>query len=609
MNLHRSLKKSIAAYLALAMLTVPLSGCSRTATTGGLSGRGVIGDFLVGGFYGGAMGGFLRPEEPLPDGAIVLELPRPNDLRLTTELVGMDALRYYTHARIATEKLSRMNAQNSKPEEYAKLLKETAELWKLADHFADMANQFAKHLSKEEKKPGYKPLAMIDRSPFGKDIFFSVAYAREGTDADEARHRPMTGEERRDMEAHPDWAEGIMNTYKQFPAGRGIEGLSHHLGVDAKEANRQFQKAVSVLDQDKVFGIPTGMSSQTAGNLYNVGAKTAMTTRVACKTALLVGGAILTGGATGTAATVGVVNTLASGADLVIEVSNTALELLTDKTDPTLDKIQQYTSSIAAITSLGTLITSYSDFAVKGEKAVEATHKALQGAGLQNTKGLLDQFDKGGSGISLLADTASWSVDRGLELSDGKILGFNVIRQDGKTAIVPGDMGQGVYGPPTPLDQLAEKELNTLYAPNEAEARAEAIRELTKIVEALEKQKHEALQQAAEQAKKETEALTLYTPEKLAGTYVLTSQREIVIDERETVTYVTQLTVSPGAGGQITMTDNTGDSFTVVVDPKTGQGSSDGLAAGMVFTATGGGGYTFHYTDHKTGTSATWRKQ
>ena len=621
MRFPRSLRKTIAASLAFTMLAIPLAGCSRTVTTGGLTGKGILGDFLVGGLYGGVFGGFMRPGQPLPEGAFVVDLPRPNDLRLTVELVGMDAMRYYTHARIATEKLSRMNAQNSKPEEYAKLLKETAELWKLADHFADMARQFAKHLSKEEKKPDYKPLAMIDKSPFGADIFFSVAYAREGTDADEERHRPMTGEERKDMEAHPDWAEGIMNTYKQFPAGRGIEGLSHHLGVDAKEANRQFQQAVSVLDQDKVFGIPTGMSSQTAGNLYNVGAKTAMVTKTGCQVILCVGGMILSGGALATTAglakqTVIVANMAASFADTSADIANTGHELIYDKEDKELAEIKKTTGIISAVTSGVTIVTSFGDFALRGKDAVENTHKALEAANVgeyglfnkfMNTSGVLDKYNIGGEGVSAIFDSVIWSGERVNDfVSDGEILGFKVIGgDDGKPVFVPTAIPKETARPPMPIDQVSGGTVDLWMTTEQAKNRQDAVNELLKAIEQLEQEQHELLQKEAAQAQKETEALTLYTPEKIAGTYVLTSQREIVINEKTTIEYVTQITVSPSASGQITMTDNDGDSYTGVVDPKTGQCSIEG----MVFTATGGDRYTLHYADSEDGTTATWQKQ
>ena len=156
MRFSRSLRKAIATSLAFSMLTVPLAGCSRTATTGGFSGRGILGDFLIGGFYGGFLGGFLCPGEELPEGAFKVALPRPNDERLLVEVVGMDAVRYYTHARIATEKLSRMNKENSTPEQYAKLLRETAELWQYADDFANAAQTLAKRLEEKEKKAGYQ---------------------------------------------------------------------------------------------------------------------------------------------------------------------------------------------------------------------------------------------------------------------------------------------------------------------------------------------------------------------------------------------------------------------------------------------------------------------
>ena len=616
----KALRKEIALFLALTMLTVPLAGCSRTVTKGGLSGRGAVGDFLVGGLYGGVFGGFMRPGQPLPEGAFVVELPRPNDLRLTVELVGMDAMRYYTHARIATEKLSRMNAQNSKPEEYAKLLKETAELWKLADHFADMARQFAKHLSKEEKKPDYKPLAMIDKSPFGADIFFSVAYAREGTDADEERHRPMTGEERAAMEMHPDWAQGIVDAYKQYPAGKGIEGIADELGVDAKEANRKFQKAVSVLDQEKVFGIPTGMSNQTAGNLYNVGAKTAMVTKTGCQVILCVGGMILSGGALAATAglakqTVIVTNMAASFADTSVDIANTGHVLIYDKEDKELAEIKKTTGIISAVTSGVTLVTSFGDFALCGKDAVENTHKALEAANVgeyglfnkyMNTSGVLDKYNIGGEGISAILDSAIWTGERIQDFAqDGEVLGFNVIGgDDGKPVFMPTAIPKGNVSPPIPIDQVADGTVDLLLTKEQAENRQNAVKELLEDIGQLEQQKQEALQQDAKDAP--------YTPDKIAGTYVLTSKREVKIDEKTAVRYDPQITIRAESGNRISMIRPNGMTTSINIDPQTGRGQFSNTIFGKTVTTSvqftaSGNGYIFRGTN-KDGT-ATWRKQ
>lgn len=621
MKLNRSLCKAIAAGLVFTTFSPMLAGCgsNRGLTTGGLSGKGVVGDFLVGGMYGGVFGDFMRPGKPLPEGAFIVELPRPNDERLLVELVGMDALRYYTHARIATEKLSRMNKDNSKPEEYEKLLRETIALWQCADHFADTAEKLAKRLAEKETKPGYEPLAMTDRSPFGRELFFSVANAAGGIEGDGTTggRKPGPrgpeswgeGEVKIIKRGTQEWAKNIEEAYKNYPAGKEIEGIAKNLHVDTATAKRAFLEAKQVLDQEK------GKQSLQSAQLYNIGAKTAMATRVACKTGLLIGSAILTGGATGAAATAGVVNALASGADLVIEVSNTALEMITDKTDPTLDKIQQYTSTIAAITSLGTLATSLNDFALRGQKAVQATQEALQKSGLQNTTGFLDKFNIGGSGIAFLTDSTSWTVDRGLEFSDGKILGFKMYQNDrGQTVVIPTEMPKEQIDMTQPLDQVAGGTLDPWMngRAGDGTERKMTIEELEQMVDELKKIGQANSQAKEEEAKKDAKDAS-YTPDKIAGTYVLTSKREVKIDEKTVIRYDPQVSVRPESGNRITLIRSNGKTTSIQIDPRTGRGSFTQTIMGktstpvMQFTALDGGGYTLRATD-RDGT-ATWRKQ
>lgn len=526
MRFSRSLRKTIAASLTFTMLAIPLAGCSRTVTTGGLTGRGILGDFLIGGFYGGFLGGFLCPGKPLPKGAFVVELPRPNDLRLTTELVGMDALRYYTHARIATEKLSRMNKDNSTPEEYARLLKETAELWKLADYFADMAEKFAHLLAKEEKKPDYKPLAMIDHSPFGKDIFFSVAHAREGTDKDEKRHAPTPSPRSRVREEIKEgsiqWASEIIKTYERFPAGHGIEGLSKELCLDTKEANRQFQQAIQVFDQDKLFGFTTGISSQKAGDIYKAGTQAAMVTKTGCQVILCVGGMILSGGALAGAGmakqTLIVTNMVASFADTSADIANTGHEIIYDKEDAQLAEIKKTTGIISAVTSGVTIVTSFGDFALRGKDAVENTHKALEAANVgeyglfnkfMNTSGVLDKYNIGGEGVSAILDSAIWTGERVQDfVQEGEFLGFKIFGgDDGRLIFLPTSVSKGSHELPRPIDQVAAGTVDIWMMKEETEERQKAVKALLEAIEDLDKKKHDILQNEAQRAQKETESL------------------------------------------------------------------------------------------------------
>ena len=160
--MNRFLKKSIAASLAFAIFTLPVSGC----------------DFFDEDKPGGKLPASTsrnKNSAKLPEGAVLPDLPRANADRRVVEAIGMDALRYYVHARLATEKLSRVNTKKVKRESYENYLRQTAKLWKQADAFARLAARLAAELAEKEKKPGYKPLAMLDDAPASGGSFLPSA--------------------------------------------------------------------------------------------------------------------------------------------------------------------------------------------------------------------------------------------------------------------------------------------------------------------------------------------------------------------------------------------------------------------------------------------------
>ena len=220
--------------------------------------------------------------------------------------------------------------------------------------------------------------------------------------------------------------------------------------MEAKTANAAFQEAEKILNQGNV----------SEAQLYNITAKTLLVTKGACQTTLLVGGAILSGGSTGPAAYLAAANTAAQGADLAIELLNIGHELATDESNPTLDNIKRYTGAIAAVTNLTSMVTSLKDFALRGEEAVEITHKALKEAGLKNIHGWLDKHGYGGSGVSAIIDWASWTKDRYDDYkNDGIILGFKVFDVNGKTALRPTALPKADYAPPKELSLISNDDL------------------------------------------------------------------------------------------------------------------------------------------------------
>lgn len=451
--MNRFLKKSIAASLAFAIFTLPVSGC----------------DFFDEDKPGGKLPASTsrnKNSAKLPEGAVLPDLPRANADRRVVEAIGMDALRYYVHARLATEKLSRVNTKKVKRESYENYLRQTAKLWKQADAFARLAARLAAELAENEKKPGYRPLALAnDASSFSSPLF-SVAHAalresrpptslydslNQSSDSDIDWYHPGVSRTAQQVQqAKEKWAKRLKNAYEECPAGQRIEELAKKLGVDAKTANEQFQDAERILNKGNV----------SDAQLYNIGTKASLVVKGGCQTTLLIGGAILSSGATGGAAYLAAANTLAQGADLVIELLNIGHELATDESNPTLDNIKRYTGAIAAVTNLTSMVTSLKDFALRGEEAVEITHKALKEAGLKNIHGWLDKHGYGGSGVSAIIDWASWTKDRYDDYkNDGIILGFKVFDVNGKTALRPTALPKADYAPPKELSLISNDDL------------------------------------------------------------------------------------------------------------------------------------------------------
>ncbi len=260
------------------------------------------------------------------------------------------------------------------------------------------------------------------------------------------------------------------------------------------------------------------------------------------------------------------------------------------------------------------IATSLKDFSLKGKEAVEATQKALQEAGLKNTTGILDKYNIGGSGVSFLTDVTSWTLDRGLEISNGKILGFQVFQNDrGQTVAIPVELPKERPDMMQPLSQAAGDTLDP-WANSRADdvtERKMTIEELEQMVEELKKIGQAKRQAKEEEAKKDAKDAP-YTPEKIAGTYVLTSKREVKIDEKTAVRYDPQLTIRAESGNRITMIRPNGKTTSINIDPQTGRGQFSNTIFGKTVTTSvqftaSGNGYIFRGTN-KDGT-ATWRKQ
>lgn len=616
MKFHPTLKKSIAFGLAAAMFSMPLAGC------GFLSENETSSDQIAEDVMSLGMSVFFGPlflpiwtdllddgDENLPEGAIVAKLPRANAARLLTERVTMDAVRYYVHARIYTEKLARANENNMTPKEYAQLLKDTAALWQCADASATLAISLAEALEREEQKPGYKPLAMIPQPFFGARSLFSIAHAAE----DKTQYERGTKE----------WAQEITRMYESYPAGKGMRGLALALKTDARSANEQFQEAVKILDTAKVFGIDTGIRNERAAELYDTGVKTAIGVKISCQVALVAGGTVLslpTIAAGGVAGAFASVNGIVSSVDCVLCWQNGISEIQTGEVDPVKEKLQQWTGAISAITSLGTTITSFKDFALKGPEAVKQTRETLEFLGL-NPTGFLDARGIAGGGVLTILDSASWMVDRGLEIQEGKLMGFDITTtEEGDVALIPTEISEESYQPPQPIDDVPDDVLSRWVS--DIKENYSNIQEYTQTMLAVFQAMQEEAQKAQEEAQnaqteqgevqtaQQQESRTRqekednnapYAPAKLAGTYVMKGVSDLAAEFDVTAT----AEVSARADGSLLLTYDgsiMGDdgseieTITAWIDPQTGSGSTED-GEPLTFQVSGGS-YVATFENH-----------
>ncbi|MBR5163510.1 MAG: hypothetical protein IKW79_05765, partial [Schwartzia sp.] len=194
------------------------------------------------------------------------------------------------------------------------------------------------------------------------------------------------------------------------------------------------------------------------------------------------------------------------------------------------------------------------------------------------------------------------------------ILGFKMYQNDrGQTVVIPTEMPKEQIDMTQPLDQVAGGTLDPWMngRADDGTERKMTIEELEQMVDELKKIGQANSQAKEEEAKKDAKDAP-YTPDKIAGTYVLTSKREVKIDEKTAVRYDPQITIRAESGNRISMIRPSGMTTSINIDPQTGRGQFSNTIFGKTVTTSvqftaSGNGYIFRGTN-KDGT-ATWRKQ
>ena len=474
MRFPKSLRKPVAASLALAMLTVPLSGCSRTVTTGGLSGKGVLGDLAVGGLYGGAMGGFFGGRKmSLPEGAYVLDRSRVSVERLMVEEAFCRSVRQYLTARLATERVARLEKGTFSKSEAVQLIRKAADEWKCLDEMLKRTQRMAKRLESREQKTQTPQKSRKSRVSWTLDRgFFSRAYAAGFMGAEEGS---------------AEWAQKVQAAYDSFPSGQKIAGLTKALGAaNPREAHDKLTQAGKILDKEGKWDV----AKETAKGL---GKGTAVVVGIAVVAAAPVGVAaaatalgtgVMSGSAVGTAVGVGtfaigmtavVSGTVAAGMHLGEDISGKKMEGEAAKARDTVDNIALYSGAANIVMSGGTSIYNAVKNATPDATKAQMAKEAL--------KGYL-----GYSGPEI-AYNAYGTYDAGKGLAEK---GMGVVAQpteDGKTALVPVEIPKDEPPPEVkPIEQLKDEELSVAAANYEADGMPEEKTERVKQLETMQQQ-------------------------------------------------------------------------------------------------------------------------
>ena len=457
MRFSRSLRKTIAAYLAFTTLTIPIAGC----------------DFLDGVFDDGkppASTSGKKNESELPKEALVLDRSRVSVERLMVEEAFCRSVRQYLTARLATERAARLDKATVSKSDAVKIIRKAADEWKCLEEMLKRTQRMAKRLESHEQitSQAQRKRASLMHAPG----FFSRAYAAGRMGA---------------KEGTTEWAQQVQAAYDSFPAGQQLAGLTKALGAaNPKEAYDKLVKAGEIVKKQgkwdvakstaqglgKGTAVVVGIALVAAAPVGVCSAANAMNTLVSSGSAVGTGLGLAAFGVGLTAVTSG---TIAAGMQLGEDMSGKKMEGNAAKARDYVDYLSLTSGACNIVVSGGTAIYKAVTTAAPGASKTQIAKEALK-----------EYFGHSKTEIAYNAygtyDVGKGLVEKGMDL---------LVRptDDGKTALVPVERPKDE--PPVeakPIEKLSDEELSVATATYEADGTPEEKTERVKQLETMQQQ-------------------------------------------------------------------------------------------------------------------------
>ena len=316
------MKRFVALFVGFVM-TVSLSGCGGTTSSGGLEGWE-------------------------SSSVVQVNLQPVSDERAAFEVAIAVVTQLYAIARLRTDELAEYEVNEDNLDEVEAKVNQVMESWEVVELAADRAIEAADYAdeleaSMEAQDSAYggavdsampSSPSMTIKSPGGSwdSWLFPVAHAAE-------------------EDAAVKWAEDLMATYDSFDSREGLKKLGEHLGTDARSAFKQLKIARDIME---------GNMHQADADYYRAIEVALLATKTACKVGLYIGA----GGPGGISAAVGVLakgGAIISAVDVAVDIGATTTNIVLGANNQitlAIDKVADAIAPISALTGATCLFNS-----------------------------------------------------------------------------------------------------------------------------------------------------------------------------------------------------------------------------------------------------------
>ena len=383
--------------------------------------------------------GFVKLPRKHQDPEGTAMLGRSTTGREDVEIAGSILIHSYVEARLYTEKIAKYDMNNGSEEELAELFETCTDKWERCGEICEKTEELAAILEKIEAQDGYTgvyPQTDSKEVSAGLTDGLFVRANAEGTS-------PRYGTK--------EWAHQLTEDFEKYPAGKGIRGLAAQMGVDAKEAYRQFEAAQRVLRAE----------ADTDADVYEALTQTARVVNTGCKTTVLCAAIVASGGTVTALEGAGL---LASGVDLVVDFTTTGASLTLGEDSKLVacgDKALEYTGMACMVTGAATYRTAnvWDKVSLIGNTVVNdlPDGKVLGGVFDVDSDGTVKMCGWAINGDSAKKNEKTLE-DAGMSSADAKLIGEAAAAPKGSTAQ---DVIRNV-----PLEEVLAKKIDDLIDKN-----------------------------------------------------------------------------------------------------------------------------------------------